>query len=141
MADKIPVSVLIATRNEARNLSHCLEALGDFDEIIVIDSDSADGTTTIARQNHVKVVDYEWNGLYPKKRQWCLDNLTLKHDWVFFVDADEIVTPELAAEIHSLDFGAAGYFVKGRYVWKGKPLKYGLQNNKLCLFNRKKIEF
>ncbi|MCB1529510.1 MAG: glycosyltransferase family 2 protein [Rhodospirillales bacterium] len=139
--NKIPVSVLVTTLNEAKNLPRCLAALEDFDEVIVIDSGSRDGTVEAARSFGVGVIDYRWNGAYPKKRQDCLNRLNLKHDFIFFVDADEVVTKELAGEIRQLDFSMAGYFVKGRYVWKGEPLRFGLKNNKLALFDRRKIEF
>ena len=141
MENKIPVSVLVATLNEERNLARCLAALEPFDEIIVIDSNSADRTVEIARSFGVHIVDFTWNGRYPKKRQWVLDTLSLKHDRVFFVDADEEVTPELCDEIAALDWQAAGYFVRGRYVVDGHVLQFGVQNKKLCLFDRRKIAF
>lgn len=137
----INVSVLIATLNEAENLPRCLAALKDFDEIIVIDSGSTDGTREVAQSFGVRVEDFNWNGDYPKKRQWCLDNINIKHDFIFFVDGDEELTPELIDEIKALDFKADGYFVKGQYIWDDAKLKHGLKNNKLILFNRHKIEF
>lgn len=137
----INVSVLIATLNEAENLPRCLSALKDFDEIIVIDSGSADGTQQVAHSFGVRTEDFNWNGDYPKKRQWCLDNLDIKHDYIFFVDGDEELTPALVDEIKALDFNADGYFIKGQYVWDDIKLKHGLKNNKLVLFNRHKIEF
>lgn len=141
MGNKIPVSVLITTLNEERNLARCLSALERFDEIIVIDSNSTDRTVDIARSFGVSVIHYTWNGHYPKKRQWALDTLSLKHDRVFFIDADEEATNELCDEIAALDWTAPGYFVRGLYVVGGRVLKYGAQNKKLCLFDRKKIEF
>ncbi len=135
------VSILITTLNEEARLRRCLEALQEFDDIIVIDSGSHDKTVEIAAQCGAWVADFKWNGTYPKKRQYCLENLNIKHDYVFFVDADEIVTPALSEEIKNLDFRAAGYFVRGQYVWNGCVLKHGMGNNKLALFNRHKIEF
>lgn len=137
----INVSVIITTLNEAQNLPRCLTALKDFDEVIIVDSGSVDETQNIAAQHHATFHDYQWNGAYPKKRQWCLDNITTKHDYIFFVDADEEVTTDLVAEIKNLDFQKSGYFVKGRYCWDGKILTYGLQNNKLALFHRYQFEF
>ena len=137
----IPVSVLIVTRNEAHNLARCLAALSRFDEVIVIDSQSDDGTCDIARSFNVSVTSFVWNGTYPKKRQWCLDHLTLKHDRVFFIDADEMATPELCDEIAALDWHAPGYFIKGRYVVDDVPLRFGPVNNKLCLFDRRRMMF
>jgi glycosyltransferase involved in cell wall biosynthesis len=137
----IPVTVIVTTKDEEKNIARCLGALKDFDEIIVVDSESADGTREAVERMGVTVIPFRWNGLYPKKRQWCLDNLALKHDRVFFVDADEVVTPELAREIASLDWRCAGYFVRGAYVVDSRVLRFGIQNNKLCLFDRRKIEF
>ncbi|MCB1532940.1 MAG: glycosyltransferase family 2 protein [Alphaproteobacteria bacterium] len=138
---KIPLSVLVATKNEAPRIARCLEALKDFAEIVVIDSASTDGTAEIAAANGARVVNFEWAGSYPKKRQWCLDILDLAHDWVFFVDADEVVTSALVEELRDMDFAAAGYFVRGQYVFRGRVLKHGLKNNKLALFDRRRIEF
>jgi glycosyltransferase involved in cell wall biosynthesis len=137
----IRVSVLIVTLNEEERLPNCLAALQDFDEIIVIDSGSTDKTVEIAKSFGANVETFNWNGKYPKKRQWCLDNLDIKNEYIFFVDADEIVTPELIQEIRTLDFSAAGYFIRGKYIWNNKRLHYGLKNNKLMLFNRNKIGF
>jgi glycosyltransferase involved in cell wall biosynthesis len=139
-ADKIPVTVIVATRNEAARIEKCLRPLQDFAEIIVVDSGSRDRTKEIAA-GFAKVVDFAWDGRYPKKRQWCLESLQLLHDWVFFVDADEIVTPALVEEIRNLDFRKAGYFVRGLYVVDGVPLKFGLTNNKLALMDGRKMEF
>ena len=141
MDDKIPVTVIVATRNEEKNLARCLFALEDFDEIIVVDSQSTDSTVDIARSYGVRVEAFYWDGTYPKKRQWCLDTLPMRHDHVFFVDADEEVTPELCHEIRMLDWHCGGYFVRGVYVMEGKPLHYGLQNKKLCLFDKRAMEF
>ena len=137
----IPVSVIVVTKNEEKTIERCLAALAGFDEIIIVDSGSTDRTQELAIIDGAQVVEFSWNGQYPKKRQWCLDNLSLKYDWVFFVDADEVVTPELMAEIAALDFTAAGYFVKGRYVMEGRVLRHGLVNNKLALIDRCRMEF
>ncbi len=141
MAAKIQITVLVATRNEEKNLSRCLASLERFDEIIVIDSNSTDATADIARSFGVPLANFTWNGQYPKKRQWILNTLPLKHDRVFFIDADEEATPALCDEIAALDWAAPGYFVKGLYVAGGNILRFGLHNNKLCLFDRTQIEF
>jgi len=142
---KIPVSVIVVTKNEEARVGQCLDALSDFDEVVVVDSESSDATCEIVRGMGVRVEHFVWDGAYPKKRQWCLDTLELAHDWVFFVDADEVVTPEVVHEIAKLfDVGVprdAGYFVKANYVWRGKMLRYGLCNNKLVLFDRKRVYF
>ncbi len=141
---KIPVSVLVVTKNEQEHIKRCLKSLHDFDEVIVVDSISEDKTTKIALELGARVEDFQWNGRYPKKRQWCLENLEIKHDWVFWVDADEVLTSDLIEEIRRVfsdNPQCAGYFVKGKYIWQGKRLDHGLMNNKLALFDRRKIEF
>lgn len=135
------VSVIVVTKNEGRRLQKCLEALRNFQYVYVVDSNSWDQTREIANQFGTNVVSFSWDGQYPKKYQWCLDKLHLQTDWVLFVDADEIVTQNLFSELLKLDFRLAGYFIKARYRLNGKLLKYGLQNNKLCLINRHKIQF
>ena len=142
MPGKIPVTVLVTTRNEARRIGRCLAALKDFSEVIVVDSQSADETGALAGATGAGVVDFRWNGHYPKKRQWCLDNLSVKNDYIFFVDADEEITPELAQEIAGVMADPLpGYFVRGRYVVGGRPLRFGLHNNKLALFDRRRFAF
>ena len=137
----IPISVVIPVKNEEARIARCLQALTHFDEIVVVDSHSTDQTVNIALSYGARVESFAWDGRYPKKYQWCLDHLALKHDRIFFVDADEIVTPELVQEIEDLDWACAGYFVRANYVVNERILRYGLQNNKLCLLDRNKMAF
>jgi glycosyltransferase involved in cell wall biosynthesis len=132
----IPVSIIIATRNEESMIEDCLRALSKFDDVILVDSHSTDRTQEIARSYGAKIFNFSWDGRYPKKRQWCLDNVPTQYPWIFFVDADEILTPELVDEIAALDFSAAGYFVSGRYIWDGVLLRHGVRNNKLALLRK-----
>ncbi len=141
MYKKLPISVLVLTKNEEASLPCCLGALKDFDEVIVVDSESTDRTAQIAKEYGVRVEQFTWNGAYPKKKQWSLDHIQTKHKMVFLVDADEVITPGLVTELQKTDLTAAGYFVRGRYVWQGKILKHGMMNNKLCLFDKTKMEF
>jgi len=140
----IPVSVVVCTRNEAANIGPCLEALARFDQVIVADSDSTDGTADSARAAGATVVPFRWNGRYPKKKEWCLRHLPLRHDWVLYVDADEVVTPALAAEIAALMARGprhAGYFIDARYVFLGRALRFGQRNRKLALLDRRRAGF
>src|SRR5437588_9419273 len=97
VALKIPVTVVIPVRNEERNLARCLERLGAFAHVLVVDSGSSDATVEIARAHGAEVIDFTWNGRYPKKRNWVLTTQTLPTEWVLFLDADEIVTSALCA--------------------------------------------
>lgn len=133
----IPVSVIMVTKNEEANIAHSLPPLVKaFDEVIVVDSKSTDKTAKLAKEMGATVKKFEWNGQYPKKRQWCLETLKLKHDWVFMIDADEIVTEAFIAELEQCDYTEDSYFIKSDMVWKGRHLKYGMKNNKLCLFKK-----
>ena len=144
MRHKIPVSVIVMTKNEERNIAKCLRTIKDFDEVFVVDSGSTDHTCTIAKELGAKVVPFRWNGKYPKKKQWCLENLPFKNDWVFYVDADEEVYPQLANEIRSI-MGKGpehiGYFLSYDYAFIGRILKHGHRIYKMALFNRNKGRF
>ena len=143
--DKIPVSVVVMTRNEARNITKCLRALAAFDEIFVVDSNSADATRELAAAQGAQVVPFDWNGRYPKKKQWCLENLPLRHDVVLYVDADEEMTPTLAREIRAslprFARGHAGAFIGFDYVFCGRMLRHGHRVYKLALLHRRRARF
>ncbi|MBO1345905.1 MAG: glycosyltransferase [Hormoscilla sp. GUM202] len=104
--DKIPVSVLIPAKNEERNIRACLDILKRADEIFVVDSQSSDRTVEIAESfdkdpdyGQVRVVQFYYNGHWPKKKNWSLENLPFRNEWVLIVDCDERITTELWDEI------------------------------------------
>jgi glycosyltransferase involved in cell wall biosynthesis len=124
---KLPVSVIVPVRNEAKNLPRCLLALKDVGEVIVIDSQSSDETVEIARSHGAQVMQFHYRGGWPKKRQWALDTLSFAHDWILLLDADEILTPELAGEIRSAiknpSFNA--YSIQLRTKFLSRTLRHG----------------
>jgi glycosyltransferase involved in cell wall biosynthesis len=141
---QLPVTVIVAARNEARNLPRCLESLRSAAEIYVIDSQSSDETVEIARAYGAKVVQFHYQGGWPKKRQWALDTLPLACNWVFLVDADEALTPELEEEIRRAIQNPAfnGYHVSLRMHFLGRELRHsGASFYKLSLFRRGKGHF
>ena len=91
--------MIVPVKNEAENLERCLPALAWADEVFVVDSQSTDHTADVAARFGAEVVQFHFNGTYPKKKNWALDNLPFRNEWVLIVDADEVVVPELAAEI------------------------------------------
>ena len=140
----LPVTAIIATRNEAHNLPRCLESLRDVGEVYVIDSQSADDTSEIARSYGAQVVQFHYQGGWPKKRQWAMDSLPLAYDWVFLVDADEAMTAELAAEIREAIQNPTydGYYIALRMFFLGRELRHsGAKFYKLSLFRRGKARF
>ena len=126
VAETLPVTVIVAARNEAHNLSRCLESLQGFGEVYVIDSQSNDATVQIAESYGAHVVQFHYQGGWPKKRQWAMDSLPLSYDWIFLVDADEALTTELAAEIRSAiqDTDRDGYYIALRMFFLGRELRH-----------------
>ncbi len=114
-----PISVLIPVRNEAVNLAACIASVAECAEIVVVDSNSSDGTQEIASRAGASVVNFEWNGTFPKKKNWALEHIPWRHDWVFIIDADERATPEMIAAMRSIATDPhpphAGYYVNRRF--------------------------
>jgi glycosyltransferase involved in cell wall biosynthesis len=138
---KLPVSVIIPVRNEARNLPRCLESLEDVSEVVVVDSQSTDNTVEIARARGAQVAQFHYHGGWPKKRQWSMDTLSLANDWILLLDADEVLTPELKAEIRRAiqNPGIDGYSIALQMWFLGRALRHGDANFfKLSLFRRGK---
>jgi glycosyltransferase involved in cell wall biosynthesis len=132
------------TKDEEENIGKCLASLVRFDEVFVVDSRSADRTREIARAAGAEVVEFAWNGGYPKKKQWSLENLPLGNDWVLYLDADEELTGALASEIEravSSPGDARGYIIGFDYVFLGRRLRHGLRVHKLALFDRRHGRF
>jgi len=117
MSDRCPISILIPAKNEAANLPACLESCRFADDVVVVDSASTDATREIATKWGARVIDFAWNGEFPKKKNWALANVTWRHEWVFILDADERITPELAAELRRVVAAPEcdGYFVNRRF--------------------------
>jgi glycosyltransferase involved in cell wall biosynthesis len=93
------VSATVITFNEAANIAAALESLSWVDEIVVVDSESTDQTATIARRFTERVIVRPWPG-YIAQKNFAAEQAA--HDWIFSLDADERVTPELAREVREL---------------------------------------
>lgn len=139
----IPVSILIPTRNEEKNIHKCMETVGWSDDIWVVDSNSTDRTADIATRLGGKVVQFQWNGIGPRKKNWALDNIRWKYEWVLIVDADEEVTPELRDEIMTAlkDPDCDAYQIRYDYFFLGQLLKHGDALWKLILFKHAHARF
>src|ERR1700720_3710914 len=98
MTSRVPVSVLVPIKNEAENLPRCLGCVPWADEIWVVDSHSTDDSADIAKRYGANVVQFDFNGTWPKKKNWALENLPFKNDWVLILDADEVLPPEAEKE-------------------------------------------
>jgi glycosyltransferase involved in cell wall biosynthesis len=140
----LPVSVIVPARNEARNLPRCLESLRHFGEVYVVDSQSEDETAEIARQHGAKLVQFYYHGGWPKKRQWAMETLPLKYEWVLLLDADEVVSEALGTEIlEAVEAGKCeGFYIAMEMHFLGRKLRHsGASFWKLSLFRRNKARF
>ena len=126
------MSVIVPIRNEAKNLPRCLGSIAWADEIFVVDSQSSDGSEQIAMRLGAKVVQFEFNGTWPKKKNWALENLPLRNEWVFILDADEVLPNEAEAEFRSALANAgetAGYWINRRFMFMGRWLRHAYYPN------------
>lgn len=133
---KLPVTIVIPVKNEAVNLPRCLQAIGDaFHQVVVVDSHSTDSTREIATSAGAAVLDFKWNGQFPKKRNWTLRNCQFETPWVLFLDADELITPAFIRELAEVlpSSTHAGYWLNFTNWFMGKPLRHGDPFRKLAL--------
>lgn len=105
------LSVIVITKNEAASIEACLSSVPFANEWIVVDSGSTDGTCEIARRFGARVVETtDWPGFGPQKNRALAE---ARCDWVLSLDADELLSPELAAQIQSAIGGGAGVSASG----------------------------
>jgi glycosyltransferase involved in cell wall biosynthesis len=132
MSTRVPVSVIVPIKNEAANLPRCLACVKWADEIFVVDSASTDGSIAIAQQHGAKVVQFEFNGTWPKKKNWALENVRFRNDWVFVLDADEVLPPQAEAEVAKSIAEAgdiAGDWIYRRFMFMGRWLRHAYYPN------------
>lgn len=139
---KVPISILIPTKNEEKNLERCLiPIVGWADEILILDSNSKDNTLKIADKYDTTVLQFDYKGGWPKKRQWALENYQFKNNWILLLDSDEILSNKIKSEIEEaiLKDTFQGYWIKFEIYFLGKQLKYGGSELwKLSLFKKGK---
>lgn len=140
------ISVIVLAKNEEAGLGNTLERLKDFDDVIVVDSLSDDRTVEIAREHGARVVDFSWNGQYPKKKQWAVENAGATNEWVLLLDADEFPSTQLLAELvelqESLGASSHGAFdINLLYRFAGRYLRYGHVVTKRSLLHTGRAAF
>lgn len=125
------IEIVVPAFNEELNLPHALRSVVDWvDRVFVVDSESTDRTQEIAASMGAEVVVQPWLG-YAGQKNWALDNLPLQSDWVFILDSDESITPELRDEL--LEIAArdpatvreAGFYVNRLTYFLGRPVRHG----------------
>lgn len=123
------LTVVILTKNEERHIVRAMASVAAIaDRVVVIDSGSTDRTVQLAREGGAQVLEKPWIN-YATQFNWALDQLPADTDWVFRLDADEVVTDDLAAEIKTklpgLASSAAGVYISRRMTFLGRPIRWG----------------
>jgi glycosyltransferase involved in cell wall biosynthesis len=142
----LPLTVVVLTLNEERNLPSCLQSIiAHVDDVHVLDSGSTDATVQIARKFGVPVHTNRFAG-FGQQRNWAIDNIPHRHQWVLHLDADERPTPELLAEMKRLLAGnstEAGFYIASKLMLDGHWLRYssGYPVYQVRLFHRDRLRF
>ncbi len=122
-------SIYILTYNEEIDIAACIESALLSDDVVVVDSFSGDRTVDIARQYPVRVVQHAFES-HGKQRTWMLESVPAKHPWIYILEADERMTPELFQEcLNSIQSGSdhVGYYVAERVMFMGQWIRYSTQ--------------
>jgi len=146
----LPVSGLVITYNEETNLPACLDSMSFLDEVFVVDCYSQDGTSGVCERHAdagVRMLQHEFED-YSSQRNWALREVPWSNEWILAVDADERVTPELAAELELLFQEGEGpdcdaYMLRRRFYFLGRRIRHcGLYSCWLVrLFKRNKTHY
>lgn len=137
------LSVVIISRNEAERIEECLRSVSWADEIVVIDSGSSDATCDIARRYTDRVCHVPWRG-FGLQKQAGVEQAS--NDWIFNIDCDERITPQLAEEIRqilALDSPSAAYAVPRRTFVGTREIKHSgwYPDRTIRLFDRRQARF
>jgi len=141
--DRRLLTIVVPIRNEERNLRQCLEAIGDFADVLVVDSQSEDRSVAIAEEFGARVVQFFWNGGFPKKKNWVLQQGLVTTEWVLFLDADEILTESFKYEIRQTlpNTRKNGFWLTYENYFLGQRLRWGIPFRKLFLMRNGKGAF
>jgi glycosyltransferase involved in cell wall biosynthesis len=142
--EQLMFSIYILTYNEEKDIADCIESALLSDDVIVVDSFSSDRTIEIASCYPVRVVQHAFES-HGKQRTWMLESIPSKHDWVYILEADERMTPELFAECleAARSHRAVGYYVAERVMFMGKWIRHSTQypRYQMRLFQTGKVWF
>jgi len=130
LTNNLPISVIILTYNEEKNIEDCLKSVyGWVEEIFIVDSYSTDKTLEIARKYTDKIYQHPFEN-YSKQRNWALENLPVKTEWILNLDSDHRVTYELSNELKDIfskqiSNKINGFMISRKTIFMGKWIKYG----------------
>jgi glycosyltransferase involved in cell wall biosynthesis len=139
VSEPIPVSIMVLTLNEATNIGACLDSVRSFDDVTVLDSISTDRTREIARARGAAVVERSFDN-WASHQNWAIQNIPFRYPWVFYLDADERMTPELQAEIAAIASSASrpevAYFCGRRNWFMGTWIRHAMPPGMIMRFFR-----
>ena len=142
--DNLPITVIIAAKNEEANIARCISSLNRAERIIVVDSHSNDATAQFSKEHGAEVFQFDYQGGYPKKRQWAMDNIPIHTEWILLLDADEVIPNRLWEEIQTgIALNQADAFlIKKGFHFMGKPFRFGgFSHSAILLFRKGKARF
>lgn len=121
------ISIFILTLNEEQNIEACLESVAFSDDVVVLDSYSSDQTTQLAAARGARVVQRKFDN-WAAHQNWAMAHIEFKHDWVFYLDADERMTMELRRDLERIaadpDEFRRGYFCGRTNYFMGRPIPH-----------------
>lgn len=133
------VSILILTLNEEANLPDCLQSVKWSDDIVVLDSFSTDRTVKIAEEGGARVVQRRFDN-WSAHQNWALEQIAFKYPWVFYLDADERMTPELRDEVLAIGQTAGrrevAFYCGRRNMFMGRWIKHAMPPGMVMRFFR-----
>lgn len=134
----LDLTIAIPVKDETVALPSCLESIGrDYAQrVVILDSGSSDSTCEVAREWGADVVNFVWDGKFPKKRNWFLREHPPTTQWILFLDADEHLTPEFKDEMAAVlpMTEHDGFWLTYTIYFLGRELRHGYPLNKLALF-------
>ncbi|MEB3884611.1 glycosyltransferase family 2 protein [Lyngbya sp. CCY1209] len=137
-------SIYILTYNEELDIADCIESASLSDDIIIVDSYSSDRTLEIARRHPVRIAQNPFES-HGKQRNWMLNHVAAKHEWVYILEADERMTPELFREcLQAIQHPEiVGYYVAEKVMFLGQWIRRSTQypRYQMRLFRRDKVRF
>lgn len=130
------LTIIIPVKNESKNLRRCISITSMLGPVLVVDSGSTDGTQDIANELGADLLQFNWDGYFPKKRNWTLRNYDFKTDWVLFLDADEFISSAFITEVNQAVSSTShvGFWLNFENHFFGKKLRGGDSFRKLALF-------
>jgi glycosyltransferase involved in cell wall biosynthesis len=126
------VAVVVPVKNEAANIERCLRSVAWAYQVFVVDSQSTDDTLERAARLGATTLPFPYRSPWPKKKNWALENLPFRYDWVLLLDADETLPPEAADEIARIvtaPADIAGYWINRRFLFMGRWLRHAYYPN------------